>query len=389
MQPSKTLAHLSVDQRLRIDRNRLQAIARKQQRESNAVKHPHQNAESRVKDESLNAHLSTSVQVESSTELQHLLQANPPPQFLESPEMRQSSSMLQAGDTNFTCQTLKDPVKSTKNEAMTNISIPSGSRCSSHPEDMSKKRALPVSFGKGKEQGGSCCDNKTQTAPAVPKKKRILPDSFKGISIEAQLPSLRYSQEILYCRTNAEAVQAVARLRGSKALGFDIEWWVTFEHGVAPRGVATIQLCSSECCAIFQTSGYSSIPLELAALLADKEVLKVGVGASRDAIKVADDLGIPAFGVLNLEDMIEKKVKPDGLDSCLGGNSLATLCLRVLGRSLIKPSALRISNWEASPLSYEQLSYAATDAYAGLRVFDVLCTWLDRPSPPRPPECRS
>jgi len=298
--------------------------------------------------------------------------------------------MPQVGGSNFTNQALKEPTMNVNIDVTTNIGPLPGSTTLLPYKGESKKRALPVSSVDQKEVSGLRSNDKTSTTPLVLPKRRILPDSFKGISTEAQLPALRFSQEIIYCRTNAEADVGVSRLRGSKALGFDIEWWVTFEQGVAPRSVATVQLCNSECCAVFQTSGFSTVPFELAALLADKDVLKVGVGASRDAIKIKDDLDVPVYGVVNLEELIEKKIKPDGLDSCLGGNSLATLCSRVLGRSLTKPSALRISNWEASPLTYDQLSYAATDAYAGLRVFDVLCTWLNRrPTPPRPLDNRS
>lgn len=51
--------------------------------------------------------------------------------------------------------------------------------------------------------------------------------------------------------------------------------------------------------------------------------------------------------------------------------SLADLCREIMKLDLAKPQDLRISNWEKNPLSVQQLGYAATDAYAGLRLWQV------------------
>lgn len=347
MQAFKPPALLSAEQRLRIEKNRLLALERKQQREQ-----------------------------------QQLPQAPPvkPTQLPQAPPVVPSYLLLQAAAASpgLSFQPPPTPVPPPTLETLTTTDrLPEPSLQS---ENAPKKRVLPISFGGRAVPGGANGCSGTTVAPAAAPKRRALPSSFNSSSTEAQLPALCYSQEIQYCRTNAEAAQAVAHLRSSQALGFDIEWLVTFEQGAAPRSVGTIQLCSSDFCAVFQTSGYAAMPPELAALLADDQVLKVGVGASRDAIKVGGDLGMPVRGIVNLEDLVETKLQPTELPrGGTGGGSLAALCARVLGRSLAKPPALRLSNWEVSPLTYAQLSYAATDAYAGLRVYDVLRTWDDRP----------
>mmetsp|Transcript_31174 Transcript_31174/g.52645 ORF Transcript_31174/g.52645 Transcript_31174/m.52645 type:complete len:674 (-) Transcript_31174:251-2272(-) len=169
-------------------------------------------------------------------------------------------------------------------------------------------------------------------------------------------------------------------------LGFDIEWFVTFEAGVAPRGVATVQLCSENCCVVFQTSSFTKLPDgklppdDLVNLLEDPTVLKVGVGAGRDAIKVKTDLGVGMQGVVNLEDIAAGKAVDRS-----GGMSLASLCASLLGRQLAKPPHLRLSNWETVPLTWAQLDYAALDAYAGLRCHQALQRVPNKPRPdPRP-----
>lgn len=49
----------------------------------------------------------------------------------------------------------------------------------------------------------------------------------------------------------------------------------------------------------------------------------------------------------------------------------ADLAKKVLGKTLSKDPAVRLSNWEDLPLSAEQQHYAATDAYASLRICQV------------------
>eukprot|EP00405_Crypthecodinium_cohnii_P013109 CAMPEP_0206433912 /NCGR_PEP_ID=MMETSP0324_2-20121206/8805_1 /ASSEMBLY_ACC=CAM_ASM_000836 /TAXON_ID=2866 /ORGANISM="Crypthecodinium cohnii, Strain Seligo" /LENGTH=621 /DNA_ID=CAMNT_0053900247 /DNA_START=343 /DNA_END=2204 /DNA_ORIENTATION=- len=51
--------------------------------------------------------------------------------------------------------------------------------------------------------------------------------------------------------------------------------------------------------------------------------------------------------------------------------TLQVLCEEWLNQTLAKPEGIRMGNWEASPLSDEQLTYAATDAWAGVLIFEA------------------
>lgn len=51
--------------------------------------------------------------------------------------------------------------------------------------------------------------------------------------------------------------------------------------------------------------------------------------------------------------------------------SLADLCNELLQLELRKPSSLRTGSWEKQPLSVDQLFYAAADAHAGVRLWQV------------------
>ena len=58
----------------------------------------------------------------------------------------------------------------------------------------------------------------------------------------------------------------------------------------------------------------------------------------------------------------------------------AALASEVLGKALPKDPELRLGDWETLPLSPQQQSYAAADAYASLRICQVchlVCLVLD------------
>ena len=61
----------------------------------------------------------------------------------------------------------------------------------------------------------------------------------------------------------------------------------------------------------------------------------------------------------------------------MGCGSQADLTERVLGARLAKPQELRLSDWEARPLSPAQASYAALDAFACLRIHEVRSLYPD------------
>lgn len=62
--------------------------------------------------------------------------------------------------------------------------------------------------------------------------------------------------------------------------------------------------------------------------------------------------------------------------------SHAGLTAEVLGARLDKRQSLRMSNWEAAPLSAGQRAYAAADAYASLRLLQARApyAWAEHPS---------
>uniref|UniRef100_A0A1A9ZM47 Exonuclease 3'-5' domain-containing protein 2 n=1 Tax=Glossina pallidipes TaxID=7398 RepID=A0A1A9ZM47_GLOPL len=147
-----------------------------------------------------------------------------------------------------------------------------------------------------------------------------------------------------------------------KVLGFDCEW-VTVSGSRRP--VALLQLCSNRgYCALFRLCCIRQIPKSLRDLLADEEVIKVGVDPGYDAQKLAQDYGVgvaSTFDLRYLATMVGRK--PEGL---------AKLSLSVLKVTLDKHWRLSCSNWEAKDLTEKQIEYAANDAFVAVEIFKIL-----------------
>lgn len=142
-------------------------------------------------------------------------------------------------------------------------------------------------------------------------------------------------------------------------MGFDIEW------PVSTQIPATIQLCHSatEICVIIQCSDYSAespLPECLERILGSSEITKAGVGAGGDATRLRNRFGISLNGVVDINSLIPGKTE-----------SLQKLCKDFLGLDLDK-GPVRVSNWAAETLSDDQISYAASDAYACSLIYEKI-----------------
>ncbi|CAJ2668180.1 unnamed protein product [Trifolium pratense] len=192
-----------------------------------------------------------------------------------------------------------------------------------------------------------------------------------------RLPVMKFCGKILYSRTFNDVEKAVTKfiknIEEKKremmqiAIGFDIEWKPTFRRGVPPGKAAVMQICcDTNHCHVLHLI-HSGIPQNLQLLLEDPTVLKVGAGIAGDATKVSRDYGISIKGVEDLSFHANQKIG-GGLHKW----GLASLTEKLLSKQLMKPSKIRMGNWETPFLSKEQLDYAATDAFASWFLYQVL-----------------
>lgn len=200
----------------------------------------------------------------------------------------------------------------------------------------------------------------------------------------------------IYYHSNYESAEkAAAGLLGEAVLGFDLEWEEFSKPGVhdIKRCVSMLQLATESACHLFHialwkgTSADDLMPASLRQLLSDAECLKAGVNVAGDAGRIQRCFGFEMQGVFELSHTYKLtmfgQAEPEKVNKTLV--SLAEQVERMLLLPLPK-GEVRTSQWSASKLNMTQLEYAATDAYAGFRLFHALEEKRQQmlPTPPRP-----
>ncbi|XP_074806483.1 bifunctional 3'-5' exonuclease/ATP-dependent helicase WRN isoform X2 [Natator depressus] len=188
--------------------------------------------------------------------------------------------------------------------------------------------------------------------------------------LENDLPFLEFHGSVVYsydasdCSFLSEDIRR--NLSGGDVIGFDIEWPPSYTKGKVGK-VALIQICVSEKkCYLFHISSMSGFPKGLKRLLEDEDVKKVGVGIEGDQWKLMSDFEIKLKSFVELADVANEKLKCNEIWSLNG------LVKHLFSKQLLKDKCVRCGNWEEFPLSEEQKLYAATDAYAGLLIYQKL-----------------
>ncbi|XP_069834231.1 bifunctional 3'-5' exonuclease/ATP-dependent helicase WRN isoform X2 [Dendropsophus ebraccatus] len=201
-------------------------------------------------------------------------------------------------------------------------------------------------------------------------KTRLPNCAWKKNIIEDSLPFLKFTGSIVYsyeakeCSFFSEYIRE--RLSKEGVLGFDIEWPPAFKKGKNGK-VSLIQLCTSEEeCYLFQVSSMTGFPKGLKKLLEDESIKKVGVGIEGDQWKLLSDCDLKLKGFIELTDLANQKLQ------CKEKWSLNGLIKHLFSKQLLKDDSVRCSDWDGMPLSEDQKLYAASDAYAGLLIYQKL-----------------
>ena len=206
---------------------------------------------------------------------------------------------------------------------------------------------------------------------------------------------------IIIPRNNNEANAAVQRYIIDKdihVLGLDCEWKT--RHARCP--VALIQIATEKHVLLFQVCRFenkSILPRQLAKILRDRSIVKVGVNIQEDIRRIRLKFGESVLGwvdlrcfaienmllgenlLLQLEAYESKQIKK--LSSAVDVKAkrvnfmpklgLETLVRNCLGKALPKSFASQVlGEWEASELTQELKLYAAADAASSLDIFYAL-----------------
>ncbi len=181
--------------------------------------------------------------------------------------------------------------------------------------------------------------------------------SKKEISV---LPLKHYTGSIHLIDSDAKMRAAARSLGREKVLGFDTETRPAFKKGES-YPPSLIQLAAADGVYIFQIRRINSHKA-LAGILADRNVLKAGIGVSEDIKKLNDILPFEPSGFIGLAGLAARAgIKNAGI------RGLAAL---LFGFRISKQT--QCSRWDAPALTRAQIVYAATDAWICREIYFAL-----------------
>lgn len=168
------------------------------------------------------------------------------------------------------------------------------------------------------------------------------------------------SRVIEVIETKYQCNQAVKRIRAASTtfnvVGMDCEW----TNIRRPGAVSVLQLATrNDYIFIFRLRQIGRIPDSLQILLTDPTILKVGVSSLDDAHKLWRDHKIMVRGTFDLRFMAQMcKEQP---------STLKNMSRKIL-KIVIEPYD-RMWNWDGPILNAYQMDYAASEAQAGMQLF--------------------
>ena len=176
----------------------------------------------------------------------------------------------------------------------------------------------------------------------------------------AELPLVQFEGTITIVENESQVSEIAKYLKGQEIIGFDTETRPSFKKGNINK-VALLQLSTHEHAFLFRLNKIG-LPKQIIDILKSKDIIKAGV-AIHDDIKVLQDLSrFSPHGFVELQDQVQEF----GIQNF----SLKKLSGIVLGCRISK--AQQLSNWEAELLTGAQQIYAATDAWAALKIYQNL-----------------
>lgn len=154
---------------------------------------------------------------------------------------------------------------------------------------------------------------------------------------------------------------AVEHLSAQRIIGFDTETRPVFTPNTPRNKTALLQL-SSETDAFLFRLNRMGLPKEVAGIMADRSITKVGAAVQDDIYGLYKHREFKAARFMDLQDL--------GFEYGIRDKSVRKMAAIIFGRKVSK--AQQCSNWEESELSDAQQLYAATDAWICLRMYKTL-----------------
>lgn len=172
-----------------------------------------------------------------------------------------------------------------------------------------------------------------------------------------ELPVVLFSGKITLVDEIEKVQPAIEELRKATVVGIDTETKPSFTRGTYHK-VSLVQISTLEHCFLFRLNKIDFPPL-LSEFLADEKIMKIG-------LSLRDD-----FSGLNKHKVFKPKNAID-IQMIVNNYGILELSLQkiyalLFGQKISKSQ--RLTNWENPELTEQQQRYAATDAWASLKIY--------------------
>lgn len=176
----------------------------------------------------------------------------------------------------------------------------------------------------------------------------------------AQMPCELFEGRIIVIHSVNDVEKAVNYLKKFPIVGIDTETRPSFAKGKTYE-VSLLQLSTEDTCFLFRLN-YIGMPQALVEFLQDGRQLKVGLSLRDDIQNLNRKHKFEPRGFLDLQHY----VKEMGIEA----QSLQKIYALLFGKKISKSQ--RLTNWEADVLTDRQKGYAATDAWACVRIYKYM-----------------
>ena len=193
----------------------------------------------------------------------------------------------------------------------------------------------------------------------VAQMKKVIHNKFDKTLIPS-LPRITFDGRVVVVLSELEAERAVNYLLSQPILGVDTETRPSFTRGRLYK-VALLQVSTHEVCFLFRLNLLGLSP-SVKRLLEDVTVPKIGLSWHDDTMALRKLGDFESGRFIDLQN----QVKEIGVEDM----SLQKLYANFFGQRISKRE--RLTNWEADILNDKQKTYAATDAWACIMLYEEL-----------------
>ena len=187
----------------------------------------------------------------------------------------------------------------------------------------------------------------------------IIRRSIKNEEIRS-LPRAVFTGEIRTITSEDELIEALKFLKGFKTVGIDSETKPSFKKGKMNK-VSLLQISTMDRCYLIRLN-YTGLTQPLIDFLENPEIKKVGLSLHDDFLMLHKRAPFEERGFIDLQ----KYVPQFGIKD----RSLQKIFALLFNQRISKSQ--RMSNWERQELTESQKIYAATDAWAALKIYNLL-----------------